>query len=161
MDDKIATAAEALEADSAPRIHEVHTDPARCAPDGSSIKPNAEPKSAARWAYERLILYIQNFEKQLDNEHEVAMGFAGDSSGVIKIEGMGYYDPDIITFYGSDPSGAKTQLIQHVSQLSVKLRATPKLVQSAEAERIGFRLAAELDAELDTGPATTEPSAKG
>ena len=73
------------------------------------------------------------------------MGFAGDSSGVIKIEGMGYYDPDIITFYGSDPSGAKTQLIQHVSQLSVKLRALPKMVETAEPERIGFRLAADLD----------------
>jgi len=47
------------------------------------------------------------------------MGFAGDSSGVIKIEGMGYYDPDIVTFYGSDPAGTKTQLIQHVTQLSV------------------------------------------
>lgn len=161
MDNTISTAAEALEGERAPRIHEVHTDPTRCAPDGSMIKQNAEPKSAARWAYERLILYIQNFEKQLDNEHEIAMGFAGDSSGVIKIEGMGYYDPDIITFYGSDPSGAKTQLIQHVSQLSVKLRATPKLVQSAQAERIGFRLAAELDAELDARPTTDEPAAKG
>jgi hypothetical protein len=117
----------------------------KCAPDASAIKPQKTPKSAARWAYERLILYIQNFEKQLDNEHEVAMGFAGDSSGVIKIEGMGYYYPDIITFYGSDPSGAKTQLIQHVSQLSVKLRAHPKMVETAEPERIGFRLAADLD----------------
>lgn len=149
MDNKIDTSAEAAEADAIPRVHEVHIDSARCAPDGSLIKPNSTPKSAARWAYERLILYIQNFEKQLDNEHEVAMGFAGDSTGVIKIEGMGYYDPDIITFYGSDPSGAKTQLIQHVTQLSVKLRALPKQVETAEPERIGFRLAAELDAELD------------
>ena len=145
MDNKIATFAEALEADAIPRIHEIHVDPTKCAPDASAIKPQKTPKSAARWAYERLILYIQNFEKQLDNEHEVAMGFAGDSSGVIKIEGMGYYDPHIITFYGSDPSGAKTQLIQHVSQLSVKLRAHPKMVETAEPERIGFRLAADLD----------------
>ena len=144
MDNKIATSAEALEADAIPRIHEIHVDPTKCAP-ASAIKPQKTPKSAARWAYERLILYIQNFEKQLYNEHEVAMGFAGDSSGVIKIEGMGYYDPHIITFYGSDPSGAKTQLIQHVSQLSVKLRAHPKMVETAEPERIGFRLAADLD----------------
>ncbi|MGJ8610482.1 MAG: DUF6173 family protein [Octadecabacter sp.] len=157
MDDKIATAAEAFEAAHAPRIHEVHTDPARCAPDGSIIAGKAEPKSEARWAYERLVLYIQNFEKQLDDEHEVAMGFAGDSTGVIKIEGMGYYDPDIITFYGSDPSGAKTQLIQHVSQLSVKLRATQKPTEAVDPERIGFRLAAELDG----APATSEPTAKG
>ena len=146
MDDKIATSAEALESAAIPQIREFHTDPNKCAPDTSAIK-GTEPKSPSRWAYERLVLYIQNFEKQLDNEHEVAMGFAGDSSGVIKIEGMGYYDPDIITFYGSDPSGTKTQLIQHVSQLSVMLRALPKQVEAAEPERIGFRLAAELEAE--------------
>lgn len=145
MDNKIQTSAEALERGAIPRIHEVHTDPEKCAPDDSKLTQEAETKSPARWAYERLILYIQNFEKQLDNEHEVAMGFAGDSSGVIRIEGMGYFDPDIITFYGSDPAGAKTQLVQHVSQLSVMLRALPKQVEAKEPTRIGFRLASELD----------------
>lgn len=146
MDDTIATSAEAMENMAIPRVHEVHTDPDKCAPDTKSIPQSSDPKSAARWAYERLILYIQNFEKTLDNEHEVAMGFAGDSSGVIRIEGMGYFDPDIITFYGVDPAGTKTQLVQHVSQLSVMLRALPKQVKQAEPTRIGFRLAAELDA---------------
>jgi len=155
MDDKIKTSAEALEGDAIPRVHEVHVNPVKCSPDGSLIKPSAEPKSAARWAYERLILYIQNFEKQLDNEHEVAMGFAGDSAGVIRIEGMGYFDPDIITFYGSDPGGTKTQLVQHVTQLSVMLRALPKQVEQAEPTRIGFRLAEELDADQLSGDATT------
>lgn len=142
MDDKIATSAEAYEATAMPRLHEVHTDPDKQAPQEIDA---GEPKSPARWAYERLILYIQNFEKTLDNEHEVAMGFAGDSTGVIKIEGMGYYDPDIVTFYGSDSSGAKTQLVQHVTQLSVMLRALPKQVEAAEPARIGFRLAQDLD----------------
>ncbi|MCF2871206.1 hypothetical protein L0664_09015 [Octadecabacter sp. G9-8] len=152
MDDKIATSAEALEATAIPRVHEVHTDPEKTCPE--PIK-NAEPKSAARWAYERLILYIQNFEKTLDNTQEVAMGFAGDSSGVIKIEGMGYYDPDIVTFYGADPSGTKTQLVQHVTQLSVMLRALPKDVEAEEPNRIGFRLAQDLDDEDTGGNATT------
>lgn len=143
MDDKIATSAEALEASALPRLHEVHVDPEKSAPDAPNTE-GAEAKSAARWAYERLILYIQNFEKQLDNEHEIAMGFAGDSSGVVKIEGMGYFDPDIITFYGSDPAGAKTQLVQHVSQLSVMLRALPKQPEAKEPNRIGFRLAQDL-----------------
>jgi len=147
MDNKIKTSAEALEAAALPNLHEVHTDPNQTTPDASALKTPEGPKSAARWAYERLILYIQNFEKQLDNEHEVAMGFAGGDTGVIKIEGMGYFDPDIITFYGSDPTGAKTQLVQHVSQLSVMLRALPKGVEAKEPNRIGFRLAADLDKE--------------
>ena len=153
MDDKIATSAEAFEASALPRMHEVHVDPNTATPD--EIKQPSGPKSPARWAYERLIMYIQNFEKTLDNTQEVAMGFAGDSSGVIKIEGMGYYDPDIVTFYRSDPSGTKTQLVQHVTQLSVMLRALPKDVEAEEPNRIGFRLAQDLDEEDTKGDATT------
>ena len=149
MDNQIRTAAEAHEAAALPRCHEVHTDPNRPnaaadAPDAIKQKP-VEEKSPAQWAYERLILYIQNFEKTLDNEHEVAMGFTGGNTGVLLIEGMGYFDPDIITFYGSDPAGGKTQLVQHVSQLNVMLRAVPKPEPAAEPTRIGFRLAADLD----------------
>ena len=147
METKISTSAEALEADALPQVYEVHTDPERCPPDPGALARSAAPKSEARWAYERLILYIQNFEEQLDNEHEVAMGFAGGNTGVIRIEGMGYFDPDIITFYGSDESGTKTQLVQHVSQLSVMLRALPTPKAAAQPTRIGFRLAAALDKE--------------
>ncbi|UYV38424.1 DUF6173 family protein [Rhodobacteraceae bacterium D3-12] len=148
MDDKIETTAEAHEDSVLPRRHEVHADPnvTPCTdvPREVTQKP-VEQKSPAEWAYERLILYIQNFEEQLDNEHEVAMGFAGGNAGVIRIEGMGFFDPDIVTFYGSDDSGIKTQLIEHVSQLSVILRALPKQVETAAPNRIGFRLAQDLD----------------
>jgi len=149
VSDEIMTTAEHAEADALPRCHEVHTSegrtsPADAAPASVTSKP-VEKKSAAEWAYERLILYIQNFEKALDSEHEVAMGFVGGDAGVLKIEGMGYFDPDIVTFYGSDASGSKTQLVQHVSQLSVMLRALPKPRAQAKAERIGFRLAEDLE----------------
>ncbi|MEL7259083.1 MAG: DUF6173 family protein [Pseudomonadota bacterium] len=147
MDDKIETSAEAAEAAALPRCHEVHTDPSKPhtdVPDAVAKKP-IEQKSPAQWAYERLILYIQNFEKTLDNQHEIAMGFTGGQAGVLRIEGMGYFDPDIVTFYGSDPAGTKTQLIQHVSQLNVLLRALPKQEEEKEANRIGFRLAEDLE----------------
>lgn len=147
MGDEINTSAEAAEAAALPRRHEVHADPnvepCKDIPESVSQKPVAQ-KSPAEWAYERLILYIQNFEEQLDNEHEVAMGFAGSDTGVLRIEGMGFFDPDIITFYGSDAVGVKTQLIQHVSQLSVMMRALPKEIEREEPSRIGFRLAADL-----------------
>ena len=113
-------------------------------PEGLRRKP-VEQKSPAEWAYERLILYIKNFEEQLDNEHEVAMGFTGGDAGVLRIEGMGYFDPDIVTFYGSDPAGAKNQLVQHVSQLNVLLRALPKKIQTEAPRRIGFRLVQDLE----------------
>jgi hypothetical protein len=152
MDDKIKTSAEAYEAAALPRRHDAHTDPNAPeaqvdtrVPEAVAAKPVQE-KSAAQWAYERLVLYIQNFEQTLDKDHEVAMGFAGSSAGALRIEGMGYFDPDIVTFYGSDESGTRTQLVQHVSQLSVLLRALPKQPEAPEAKRIGFRLAADLEA---------------
>ncbi|MAQ84422.1 MAG: hypothetical protein CMH12_14440 [Maritimibacter sp.] len=161
--DEIRTTAEAHEDAAIPRAHSVHADPEEearnCAleiPDGVADQP-LSAKSPARWAYERLILYIRNFEKQLDNEHEVAMGFTGAEAGVIRIEGIGYYDPDIVTFYGTDPVGGRNQLIQHVSQLNVLLRAVPKRTPEDAPRRIGFRLAADLEDDApDTDDAAPE-----
>lgn len=149
MSQDIHTTAEYAEADALPRQVEAHAE--GCGDSGSRPLPESvkrkpvKQKSAAEWAYERLILYIQNFEKQLDNEHEVAMGFAGNQTGVLRIEGLGFFDPDIVTFYGSDQAGGRMQLIQHVSQLNVTLRALPISRQEQAPRRIGFQLAAELE----------------
>jgi len=113
-------------------------------PKALTKKPIGQ-KSPAEWVYERLILYIQNFEEQLDQEQEVAVGIAGGAGVALRIEGLGFFDPDIITFYGSDSEGAKSQLIQHVNQLNVTLRTLPKLEKEQEPVRIGFRLAEELE----------------
>lgn len=102
---------------------------------------SAEQKSPAEWMHDRLVLYIRNFEQQLDTTDEIAMGFAGGDAGVLRIEGLGFFAPDVITFYGRDADGSKTQLIQHVAQVSVILRAVRKIEQNEPARRIGFRLA--------------------
>ncbi len=151
LTDEIQTSAEVHEASALPCARVVHTAPD--APKTAELMPlpeaiaaeSIEEKSPAQWAYERLILYINNFEEQLDDEHEVAMGFTGGDVGVLRIEGIGYFAPDIVTFYGRDEDEARTQLIQHVSQLNVMLRALPKAPEVEEPRRIGFRLAADLD----------------
>ncbi len=148
MGDKIDTSAEMAENAAMPRCHEVHSRPGQpCIETAARSLPKTpvDRKSPAQWAYERLILYIKNFEETLDEAHEVAMGFAGSDAGTIRIEGMGYFDPDIVTFYGEDQMGTRTQLVQHVSQLSVMLRALPKQVEEAPPTRIGFRLAQDLE----------------
>lgn len=150
---EIDTSAEMMENDALPKVCEVHTDP-NAAPVTNGQVPKAMTRSAgkkspAQWAYERVILYIQNFEQQLDNEHEVGMGLAGGGAGVIKVEGIGYYEPDIVTFYGVNAAGAKTQMIQHVTQLNLALVASPKHIDQPEPNRIGFRLAAALEADED------------
>ena len=154
MTDPIQTTAEAWEADAIPRAHAVHADAkaGSCEslplPD-SVARPPVRQKSPAQWAYERLVLYIQKFEESLDQDHEIGMGFAGSEAGMLHIQGMGFFAPDMITFYGSDPSGAKTQLVQHVSQLNVMLRALPIEKDRAGPDRIGFRLAADMESAAD------------
>jgi hypothetical protein len=95
-------------------------------------------KGPAATAYGRLVAHIRAFEADLDPSLEIAMGFAGGEAGTLRIAGIGYHDPDILTFYGFDEDGQKTQLIQHVSQLSVILRAVPRTEEPPR--RIGFRL---------------------
>lgn len=102
--------------------------------------PAAKAKSPAESAYDRIILYIRNFETQLNADQEVAMGFAGSEVGILRIDGLGFFAPDILTFYGTDDAGMKNQLIQHVSQLSVMLQARPKADPYDAPRRIGFRL---------------------
>ncbi len=146
--DEVRTSAEAAEDHAMPRRHDVHADPATRPADDQPNRIDKRPvqeKSPAEWAYERLIIYIQNFEKQLDSEHEVAIGVTGSDAGIMRIEGMGFFDPDIVTFYGTDPTGARAQLVQHVSQLNVMLRALPKRPETPEPRRIGFRLAEDLE----------------
>lgn len=145
----IETAAEAAENAVLPTMREIHTDPKRDCPSKqplpAALNESPQRKSPAQWAYERIILYIQNFEKQLDNDHEVGVGFTGGDAGVIRIEGLGYYDPDIVTFYGTNEAGMKTQLIQHVTQLNVMLMASPKHIDQAQPNRIGFKLGEALE----------------
>ena len=140
-----ASSAEAAENAVLPRLREVHVDGAPADPAiPPALRRPASEKSAARWAYERLLLYIANFENRLGAGEEVAMGFAGGEAGVLRIEGIGYFDPDIVTFYGTGEDGLRTQLVQHVTQLNVLLRAVPVGAPENPARRIGFRLEREL-----------------
>jgi len=151
MSDQIKTTAEAIEAAALPEAYAVKVDSdtgervaSKPLPAGVTQK-SLEEKSPAEWAYERIVLYIKDFEEQLDSEHEVAMGFTGGDVGTLKIQGMGYFAPDILTFYGEDPDGSKVQLVQHISQLSVMLVAATKENKQEEPNRIGFQLAKELE----------------
>ena len=102
--------------------------------------PEPLPKSPAESAYDKLLAYIRTFEAQLNGSEEIAIGFTGNDAGILQIEGIGFFAPDILTFYGRDEAGMKTQLVQHVGQLSVMLRAVPKARAEDAPRRIGFHL---------------------
>ena len=157
MGEEVSTTAEALEAAAMPRAHAVRLDPEAQGVEDAPVPALRPARSPAEWAYRRLVLYIARFEETLDAGHEVAMGFTDGGTGIIRIEGMGHFDPDIVTFYGTDPRGAKVQLIQHVTQLSVLLRALPKRRAEDAPRRIGFRLRADLEEAPADAPADPPP----
>jgi hypothetical protein len=146
----IRTTAEAVEDAALPEAYSVQItaggelrasrDPG---PEAFGRKPRPH-KSEAEWAYERIVLYIQRFEQDLDNDHEVGMGLVGSDAGTLRIQGMGYFPPDMVTFYGTSDTGARMQMIQHVHQLNVLLVSQPKVDRQQAPNRIGFQLAAKL-----------------
>ncbi len=151
MNKRVKTTADAIEAAVLPEAYTVDVTSEvseRVAqnpvPSGVANKP-LDQKSPAEWAYERIVLYIKDFEEKLDSDHEVGMGFTGGDVGILKIQGMGYFAPDILTFYGEDPGGSKVQLVQHISQLNVMLMAATKQDEQAAPNRIGFKLARDLE----------------
>ncbi|WP_281825873.1 hypothetical protein [Jannaschia rubra] len=146
MDD-IATSAEAMEAEAIPRCADLRADGRDHAvrvPDALA-KRRPSDRSPAEWAYQRVILYLKAFEETLDDSQVIAMAFAGGPAGVLRIQGVGFHAPDLVTFSGMDEAGQMAQVIQHVSQLSLLLRAMKKPADQPVPERIGFRLARALE----------------
>jgi Family of unknown function (DUF6173) len=81
--------------------------------------------------------YVEKFEAQLDNEHEVggALDFFGGNV-FFHAEIIGFSTSSIITFYGTTEEGEKLQSIQHVSQLNFLLKKAEKTED--KARRVGF-----------------------
>ena len=89
--------------------------------------------------YKRLVQQIIAFEKKLRPDQEVGGRFVtAPRDGPIHIQELGYWNPDIIIFHGTDVDGNAVELIQHHSQLSVQLCAVP--IQKEQPRRMGFVL---------------------
>jgi hypothetical protein len=118
------------------------------------VLPNASPEQSAaltdgvrmrqnpaEWAFVRLSKLIEDFEKGLNKDQEVAarvVGLPGD--GLMQIEDIGFWGPDLILFLGKTTDGKPMRLIQHYAQINVVLEARTKPTDQVEARRIGFQL---------------------
>lgn len=104
------------------------------------------PASPAESVFRRLVLYIREFEAQLDPDKEIGGRMVSFGSVLqFHIVDMGYWGPDIITFDGIDENGSRMKLIQNISQLNVLLVEMPKRRPEAEPRRIGFELGTRHD----------------
>lgn len=86
---------------------------------------------------EALKNYIETFERELDNDHEVGVRLASFGGVVVfHAQQIGFSKPNVITFFGITDEGEKVQLIQHVTQLNFLLKAVKK--RDEKPNRIGF-----------------------
>ena len=96
--------------------------------------------SQAEWMYQRLAQAVAAFEKNLDDEHEVAFNLVSAGGGqMLHADNLGFWAPDLLVFMGRNDQGLPIQLFQHVSQVNMLLAAARK--QTPEApKRIGFEI---------------------
>lgn len=90
--------------------------------------------------HDRLLAAIGDFERNLDNDHEVAIRLVSFGQTVtFHVVGIGYRNPKLIVFHGVTDDGRPIELVQHVSQISFLLMAERKLNPSDAPHRIGFK----------------------
>lgn len=71
---------------------------------------------------------IEQFEAALDAEHEVAISLASFGSSIeFRADEINISPSNLITFHGVTDSGERVHLVQHVSQVSLLLKAVRKL----------------------------------
>lgn len=81
---------------------------------------------------------IEQFEASLDEEHEVAIHLATFGTSIeFRAEKIGFSPSNIVTFHGVTGAGEKVHLVQHVSQVSLLLKAARKLNETAM--RVAFQ----------------------
>jgi hypothetical protein len=74
---------------------------------------------------------IEEFEGALDENHEVSIRLASFGSSVeFHAEEIRFSPSNVITFHGYTDSGEKVQFVQHVSQVSLLLKAVGKLKET-------------------------------
>ncbi len=97
--------------------------------------------------YRRLISWINDFHRGLDEEHEVGARLVSFGQTVtFHIDDIGYWNPSLISFQGKNENGDSVELIQHVSQISILLVALKRANSNKPKRPIGFGSWEEYDA---------------
>lgn len=106
--------------------------------DLAELSASIRDYNMADWKYEKIMEEIRDFEKRLDENHEVALNLASFGSSItMNVTDIGYQNPDILYFYGY-VNGKESQLIQHINQLNFLITSIERVDNSKPARRIGF-----------------------
>ncbi len=107
-------------------------------PPASTLFP-VNPNLASEF-HHRLIAWINDFHKALDEEHEVGVRLVNFGQSVtFHLQEISYRNPSLISFIGHTENGEPVELIQHVSQISVLLLKMKRESIQSPKKPIGFR----------------------
>ncbi len=95
-------------------------------------------KSTAKAAAFTIYKEMSKFQSELDDTHDVAVSLVQFGGSItVLVDKIGYSGYNLVVFYGTDTSGNKVELIQHINQLSFILVAYPKEAE-VQKRQIGF-----------------------
>ena len=105
----------------------------------SNANAAAESAKSAAGMHERIVKLINDFEKNLNPDLEAGVRLVSFGKTVqFHIQNLGYWNPNIIIFYGMLEDGTPVQMVQHMSQLSFLLVAMKRRNPEAPRRCIGF-----------------------
>jgi len=115
-----------------------------------NIQIPTNPNLASEF-HHRLINWINDFHKELDEEHQVGARLVNFGQSVtIQIDDISYWNPSLISFIGKNENGDPVELVQHVSQISILFVAMKREDLSKPKRPIGFASWEEFDAQKET-----------
>ena len=108
---------------------------------------NMEANLASEF-YERISALISQFDKELDNAHEVGIRLVNFGQTVVfHLDWIGYWNPSLMCFGGVSDGGEPVQLVQHVSQISILLMKVARANPDEPKKEIGFLACLDQDTE--------------
>lgn len=105
----------------------------------TKMRLKASERGFANVLHENLLDQIATFEGTLKKDEEVGAYLSSFGQSIlVQIESVGYQNPYLIVFYGTNAAdGSRVQLIQHTTQINVLFVAI-KVLEARPPRRIGF-----------------------
>ena len=100
--------------------------------------------------YKRVVTLINKFEEDLPDDLQAGGRLVSAGNITFSIQDVGYWDPNMIVFYGELEDGSRVELVQHLSQLNLLLVAVKRSNSEEPRRVIGFTTSPEPDIEDDT-----------
>ncbi|POS41571.1 hypothetical protein BJP18_24420 [Escherichia coli] len=89
--------------------------------------------------HRRLICWINDFHRELEEEYEVGRQLASFGKNIeFHFTDISYWNPSLISFIGTLEDGSPVELVQHVSQINVLLIRKKRLCLETPKRPIGF-----------------------